>query len=244
MSASVMMPIGWPVCVWVTMRAVASARFIRYAAAPTWSFCSTVVTGGRMMSATVAAGCVECCAEGSAMVCSLEDPITLLGIGSHRWARGGACLCGIRRRAGQAQASTRAPEQAHPGRVQSTPPDPWAGPAASQDQWASRRERDADQREKIADQRERDADQRDAGLDNRARALGLAVAGRPAGAREASARSQAKVARTGEAIERCQAALRREEARQQWERARARPEHDAPADHPGQDADRRDALAN
>jgi hypothetical protein len=29
MSASVMIPVGWPVCIFVTMRAVAPARFIR-----------------------------------------------------------------------------------------------------------------------------------------------------------------------------------------------------------------------
>ena len=60
MSASVMMPTGAPVCPWVTMRAVASARFIRKATAATWSSWLTVVTGGCMTSATVAgrgAGC-------------------------------------------------------------------------------------------------------------------------------------------------------------------------------------------
>jgi hypothetical protein len=31
-----------------------------------------------MMSATVAGGGAECCAEASAMICSLGDPITLL----------------------------------------------------------------------------------------------------------------------------------------------------------------------
>ena len=40
----------------VTMRAVAFARFIRYAAAATWSLCSTVVTGGCTTPVTVAWG--------------------------------------------------------------------------------------------------------------------------------------------------------------------------------------------
>jgi len=55
MSAWVMMPVGWPVCASVTMRAVVPACFIRYAAAATWSYCPAVVGGGRMMSVTVAA---------------------------------------------------------------------------------------------------------------------------------------------------------------------------------------------
>ena len=55
MSASVMMPMGrlvsWPSR---TTSAVAPACLIRYAAAATWSFWSTVVSGGRMTSPTVA----------------------------------------------------------------------------------------------------------------------------------------------------------------------------------------------
>src|SRR5215831_1552717 len=50
-----------------------------------------------MTSATVAGGGTECCAEASAMICSLGDSITLLGIRSHRQAEA-ARLCGIRRR--------------------------------------------------------------------------------------------------------------------------------------------------
>ncbi len=45
-----------------------------------------------MTSATVAADGAGCCAEASAMIRSLEDPIALLGIRSHRWARGGVRL--------------------------------------------------------------------------------------------------------------------------------------------------------
>jgi hypothetical protein len=41
-----------------------------------------------MMSATVAGDGAGCWAEASAMICSLGDPIALLGIGSHRRARG------------------------------------------------------------------------------------------------------------------------------------------------------------
>ena len=55
MSASVMMPAGWPVCASVTMRAVVPACFIRYAAAATWSYCPAVIRGDRMRSLTVAA---------------------------------------------------------------------------------------------------------------------------------------------------------------------------------------------
>src|SRR5260370_11428043 len=56
--------------------AVAPACFIRYAAAATWSFCSTVVTGGRMMSATVVAWAYGgredgSCEEASVMVSSV-----------------------------------------------------------------------------------------------------------------------------------------------------------------------------
>ncbi len=46
-----------------------------------------------MTSATVAGDGAGCCAEASAMIRSLEDPIALLlGIRSHRWARGGVRL--------------------------------------------------------------------------------------------------------------------------------------------------------
>src|SRR5262249_3096939 len=54
-SAWVMMPAGWPVCSFTTMRAVVPACFIRYSAAATWSYCAAVVSGGRMTSVTVAA---------------------------------------------------------------------------------------------------------------------------------------------------------------------------------------------
>lgn len=45
-----------------------------------------------MTSATVAGDGAGCCTEPSAMIRSLEDPIALLGIRSHRWARGGVRL--------------------------------------------------------------------------------------------------------------------------------------------------------
>ena len=45
-----------------------------------------------MMSATVARGGAEGCAEDSAMICSLGDPVTQLDIRSHRRARGGVRL--------------------------------------------------------------------------------------------------------------------------------------------------------
>jgi hypothetical protein len=61
-----------------------SVHALRYAA--TWSFCSTVVTGGCMTSATVAGGGAGCCAGASAMICSCGDLVTVLGIRSHRSA--------------------------------------------------------------------------------------------------------------------------------------------------------------
>ncbi len=44
----------WPVCAFTTVRAVVPACFIRYAAAATWSYWPTVVSGGRMTFVTMA----------------------------------------------------------------------------------------------------------------------------------------------------------------------------------------------
>src|SRR5215471_17616722 len=75
-SASVMMPTGWPVLASRTTKAVLPACFIRYAAAAAWSVSSTVVSGGRMRSAMVAGlggGWAACPAEASVTSYSLGD---------------------------------------------------------------------------------------------------------------------------------------------------------------------------
>ncbi len=68
-SASVMRPTGRLVCASTSTRAVTPLRLIRYAAAATWSFRSTVVTAECIMSATWAegggGGTDGCCAEAS-----------------------------------------------------------------------------------------------------------------------------------------------------------------------------------
>src|SRR5215472_7699133 len=79
-SAAVMMPTGLPVRASTTIRAVVAACFIRYAAAATWSCWLTVVSGGRMTSATVAAasraGIHVFRAETLAMVCFISGLLT------------------------------------------------------------------------------------------------------------------------------------------------------------------------
>src|SRR5215471_20397364 len=80
-SAWVMMPAGWPVCAFTTMRAVVAACFIRYAAAATWSYCPAVVSGGRMTSVTVAAAARgwngDCCAGAPVVLCFTSGLLTL-----------------------------------------------------------------------------------------------------------------------------------------------------------------------
>src|SRR5215470_11924133 len=79
-SVSVMMPAGLPARASTTRRAVVPACFIRYAAAATWSCWPTVVSGGRMTSATVAvaarAGIHVFRAETLAMVCFISGLLT------------------------------------------------------------------------------------------------------------------------------------------------------------------------
>jgi len=79
-SVSVMMPAGLPVRASTTIRAVVPMCFIRYAAAATWSCWLTVVSGGRMTSATVAvtarAEIHVFRAETLAMVCFISGLLT------------------------------------------------------------------------------------------------------------------------------------------------------------------------
>src|SRR6478736_5851557 len=81
-SAWMMMPAGWPVCSFMTMRAVVPVCFIRYSAAATWSYSPAVVSGGRMtpVTAAVAAAAREWdddfCAGALVMFCFTSGLLT------------------------------------------------------------------------------------------------------------------------------------------------------------------------